>query len=348
MNEKNIIDICDSHNSETEITKAKQLLFDTAKTTKRNVLRKQEGKTRRALQDIITVFKETDPSDVPIFVARDLCRLPPVNFDHIDVTRLLKDIVALQQEITLIKSNYTPMETTKDIQRQLNMSLGKKGNDTSLFTSPCASVQLPPPEPTVLEQNTPHRGFRTDTLEFHSPSADISGPMGFIQTDTTSGNNHTTDKNTTFAAIANIPKPIKTDTAQQIDADGFITVTRRKIKQKPKRNIHGTSKIVSKLKVATPMINIYLSGFDKSVTTADISDYIKETGESCEKIELLPEREGIPNNAFNLTVAKDKFSKFVNSELWPPGITVGKYKPYAYNAYKRTPPTQITPAQNGQ
>ncbi|PZC72878.1 hypothetical protein B5X24_HaOG210403 [Helicoverpa armigera] len=58
--------------------------------------RRRDG-TQKSVQDIITLFKETDPDDVPEFVAKDLHKLPPVTFDHVDVTRLLKDITLLKQ-----------------------------------------------------------------------------------------------------------------------------------------------------------------------------------------------------------------------------------------------------------
>lgn len=48
-------------------------------------------------------MKVCDPEEIPVFVARELHKLPPVNFDHVDVTRLLKDIVKLQQDVALIK-----------------------------------------------------------------------------------------------------------------------------------------------------------------------------------------------------------------------------------------------------
>lgn len=51
------------------------------------------------MEDIIELLKGMDPEQVPIFVARDLQNYPPVNFDHVDVTRLLKEILVLQKEV---------------------------------------------------------------------------------------------------------------------------------------------------------------------------------------------------------------------------------------------------------
>lgn len=61
---------------------------------------------------MINLIKETDPESLPIFVARDLQKLPPVTFDHVDVTRLLKDIIIIQKELRDIQ-NKCESETEK-------------------------------------------------------------------------------------------------------------------------------------------------------------------------------------------------------------------------------------------
>lgn len=110
MDEVSISRICISAFSECEITNAKDLLFESVPTTLIRKVRKRNGKSLRNLDDIICVFKEADPNEIPIFVARELHKLPPVLFDHVDVTRLLKDIVKLQRDVKDIKEQYAPKE----------------------------------------------------------------------------------------------------------------------------------------------------------------------------------------------------------------------------------------------
>lgn len=93
-----------------EISTAKSLLFESVKTTRRNVSRKREGKLQRELEDIILLVKEVDPEQLPVFVARDLHKLPPVTFDHLDATRLLRDLIAMKNEIETIKDTYVPVD----------------------------------------------------------------------------------------------------------------------------------------------------------------------------------------------------------------------------------------------
>ncbi|CAH0402326.1 unnamed protein product [Chilo suppressalis] len=59
----------------------------------------------RVIKNIIFVplgshpSKGLDPDDVPTFVAKELHKLPPVTFDHVDVTRSLKDINFLKANL---------------------------------------------------------------------------------------------------------------------------------------------------------------------------------------------------------------------------------------------------------
>lgn len=111
MDTQSLVRICVTAFTSEDIEKAKLLLFDAIHTTPiAYKKRKQEGKNKRDMVDIINVFKQTDPEFIPTFVARDLCKLPPVTSDHVDVPRLLKDIMLLKEELSGIKENYLTKE----------------------------------------------------------------------------------------------------------------------------------------------------------------------------------------------------------------------------------------------
>ncbi|PZC81932.1 hypothetical protein B5X24_HaOG211718 [Helicoverpa armigera] len=105
MDEISFVPICESapNFKEADITTAKTILFEAANC--RSTI-KGDGKNKRLLQDIIKVLKETEPASLPTFVAKDLHRLPPVTFDYVDVTSLLKDILVLKQNIHCIQTDY--------------------------------------------------------------------------------------------------------------------------------------------------------------------------------------------------------------------------------------------------
>lgn len=79
--------------------KISKVLKRFSSTSTKLTTRKGDGKTERELDDIISLYKECDPEELPIFVAKELHKLPPLSFDHVDVTRLLKDIVIIQNDL---------------------------------------------------------------------------------------------------------------------------------------------------------------------------------------------------------------------------------------------------------
>lgn len=81
--------------------------------------RRKDGKKQRNLEDIICVFKVTEPDLIPIFVARDLQKLPPVTFDHVDVTKLLKDLIIMRNDINNIKESYATVNQLDELRMDL-------------------------------------------------------------------------------------------------------------------------------------------------------------------------------------------------------------------------------------
>lgn len=103
--EESIHQLCTTTFSEEDIAKAKVLLFESVSCAKKMPLRKKQGKKRmsRDLDDIIGLMKGTDPSKFPIFCARNLDRIPPVTYDHVDATRFIKEILAVKNRLTVLE-----------------------------------------------------------------------------------------------------------------------------------------------------------------------------------------------------------------------------------------------------
>ncbi|VVC86293.1 unnamed protein product [Leptidea sinapis] len=83
VDNESLIKICASAFAQEDIGEAKKLLFISTKTN-----------------------QTIDPEQIPMFVAYDLHKLPPVCFDHVDVTKFLKDLLVLQSGVNAIKSDY--------------------------------------------------------------------------------------------------------------------------------------------------------------------------------------------------------------------------------------------------
>lgn len=109
MDNGSLLNICSTGFTEEEVNQAKILLFDSLHCIDKCISRRK-NKIERDIDDIIVLMKNTNTDKIPIFVAKDLHKLPPVNFENVDVTRLLKDIVSLKSEIREIKDKYATTE----------------------------------------------------------------------------------------------------------------------------------------------------------------------------------------------------------------------------------------------
>ncbi|KOB52229.1 Mutant cadherin [Operophtera brumata] len=145
MDNESLIRVCVTGFTEDDILDAKALLFAAVVTGIRKIKRKKEGKLQRDLEDIISVFKETDPEKIPIFVARDLYKLPPVCFDSVDVTHLLKKLLVLQEEVKTIKATYV----TKDMLLSDQLNGVPQCTTQSVTESNLQFVDTPSPPPST-------------------------------------------------------------------------------------------------------------------------------------------------------------------------------------------------------
>ncbi|XP_026738663.1 uncharacterized protein LOC113501674 [Trichoplusia ni] len=130
IDEITLMRICTTSFSSEEIQKSKSLLFDSLSTDVRKISRKRKGKEVRDLEDIISLFKVTDPDAIPIFVARQLEKLPPITFDHLDCTKLLKDLLLVKEEIEQVKTTYASVKQLEDLRNEV---IGLK-NDRIMYT----------------------------------------------------------------------------------------------------------------------------------------------------------------------------------------------------------------------
>lgn len=118
IDNESLVRICLSVYSSKQIAKSKSLLFESLPCDVRKIVRKGDGKEDRDLTDIISTMKYTDSEMMPVFVARNLDLLPPVTFDHLDVSKLLKDLVLVQEEIKDIKASYATTHQLEDMRKE--------------------------------------------------------------------------------------------------------------------------------------------------------------------------------------------------------------------------------------
>ncbi|CAH0731037.1 unnamed protein product, partial [Brenthis ino] len=93
---------------------------------------------------------------VPVFVARELHKLPPVTFDHLDATRLLKDLLILQREINHIKENYVTKDEFVSMKNHTKSfeKLSSNITDSQVATQALANKSIELFPSLSLEQNS--------------------------------------------------------------------------------------------------------------------------------------------------------------------------------------------------
>ncbi|XP_063392561.1 uncharacterized protein LOC134678047 [Cydia fagiglandana] len=188
MDNESIIRICATAFTPEEIVNAKSLLFESVTVNKRKISRRNQGKSQRDLEDIITLFKETDSELIPTFVAKDLHKLPPVTFDHIDVTRLLKDLLIMQSDLKTIKESYVTSSQLEEVKnsfyegRYASLTSGQNVNKkrgafmlNDMDSGPIGLIQCGDSVSGVEASSPPaHQQFRELSAEKHMSSHSLA------------------------------------------------------------------------------------------------------------------------------------------------------------------------------
>ncbi|KAF9808552.1 hypothetical protein SFRURICE_002012 [Spodoptera frugiperda] len=119
IDEETLVRICTTSFSSEEIKSAKSLLLESIPSGRIKINRKNKGKEERDLVDMMSLFKSTEPDIIPIFVDRELEKLPPILFDHLDCTKLLKDLLKVQCELETLKNNCVTKEQLSECKAEL-------------------------------------------------------------------------------------------------------------------------------------------------------------------------------------------------------------------------------------
>ncbi|KAH9638534.1 hypothetical protein HF086_006476 [Spodoptera exigua] len=349
MDNESLIRICVSAFSVEEIDEAKILLCSTTTIGKRLKSRRKDKK-QKDLEDMIAVFKTIDPDKLPVFVAYDLHKLPPVCFDHVDVTKILKDLLILRAELNDIKENFV---TKNDLQVALkennviqsssnqlqnpifHSNVNKiRGGGYNLNSGPFGL------SPQILPQHS--QLIDSDSRSLTQPISDDDGPkyrslvhshahLQTIEESAISPINSTllektddmnrnliqsTQCNKTVAEVL-----VQGEWPKNCTKDGWTLVQNKK----PKNRFEGNTGTASpnanfKFRAADSKIPLFITNVDKETTEKDICDYIQNKTQEIVQLQKINMKSERPYNAFKLFVSKYKLNKFLDDKIWPEGI----------------------------
>lgn len=334
MDELTLIQICCSNFGEDEILQAKTILGEA---TNSRSMRKGDGKNKRLLQDIIKTLKETEPTSLPTFVARDLNRLPPVYFDYVDVSSLLKSILMLKQDVHRIQCDYIKSSELTKVQLEL------EDIKTNLL-SKSSVIELT--NDLFLKTTGNHSSPALPVLPAAPPSPATPAPRLAPVQVRDSGRDHSNTEKTFAEAVQHknfksnpvhrTKSPKVTDLGQSgilrdtDNDDSFTTVVSKRHKHKPERknrNQQGKAVLTSnKIKIVPKLSYIYASRFDTHTSEKDICEFITDGGHTAVKVEKLSQFKETSFSSFKITIEQEQESTFLDAEFWPRGVLYRRYK----------------------
>lgn len=311
LDELSIVQICTSNFTDCEIEAGKSTLLKSLPTGSRNVVRKGEDKNKKNVKDIIKLLKENDQSLQPIFVAKDLNRLPPVTKDSIDVTRLLRDLAGMKSELQNVEVASMQSKISSDLS-SLRSSIIKLDNGITRSNKTQQSDTVS--ETNISSNKTPRRQLInecTDKINARAPET--------AQSRSRSGRPTHTPSYRDIVLPTTRPQPTSSPTTNTNKVEDSFTLVSNK-KRKLKRNMSGTAKGITKIQVAEMPAAVYISRLKKTTSIDDIKGHIQEMGEVCNDVLLLAQQRLTEFNSYKVIIPKSKLHTFLSSDFWPEGV----------------------------
>lgn len=334
MDEVSAIQICVTNFSEDDIAASKLLLFRILNKSDQMTTRRREG-TKKSVQDIITLLKETDPDQLPTFVVRDLNKLPPVSFDHVDVTSLLKDIVLLkarladverkleasQQQVTEVRAELVDLRNTVCLSgsparvNNVNMRRGA-GRNNSLCMS-FASAVLSSPTPI---------GESADCADL-APRSSCPAPMASTS-DAERITPPTKSLMTASSPAAPAAKREPDKAKNRADLDGFVKVQRKKHRKPTNKNCCGKAPVEpqTRVRAAKPNTPVYISRLHYTTRADDIAEYVRQKLKYEPRVQLLESRRNVNFKAFVVRIPTCYLHLVLDENFWPQDVVFRRFR----------------------
>ncbi|KAI5637532.1 hypothetical protein NE865_09819 [Phthorimaea operculella] len=317
--------ICLTSYSDVDIYTAMAHLNETAEPKHvRLTMRNKEGSGKKNIRDIFRVFQNEDPDDVPTYVARDLNKLPPVTFDHVDVTTLLKDIVLLKSDVKELKEKWDTAEhVSAELRREL---VALRGQNAASATPLAACVNMQRGVAVQLEtapvsdSTRPATKQQPDKLRVSDPAADRKSdnntlppppprPEPALHPDAApfvpGRQKKVPPQKTRRPRRKRQPAPPVTQNGKQkaspaakednvasqaiVDEEGYTLAESRKRRLRRNRNKRGTVSAAStSLKAAEPITLLYVSRLDCNTTPEDILQHVNNMCQLRQDLPAIP------------------------------------------------------------
>lgn len=342
LDELSIVQICVTSFKDTEIDESKTVLANALPdSNSRTIKRKGDDKSKKNIKDIIKLFKENEPSLQPIFVARNLNKLPPVTFDHVDVSRLLKDISSIKSELQTIRNDAASISELNTLQSTISSNLsGLRSSITKLDSDLKKSNKVQQVNKEIDKgpelSTTPKRQINNECTDNRLSHA----PVASMHSRSRSGETSRTQPQYVSQAVVNTPsyrdiivRPQQIQaTTNRIDPnnkdENDFTLVSYKKRKTGNANRCGTAKMISKIQVADLSSAVYISRLSKSTSIDDIKDHILNMKETCTDVHVLTQQRETEFNSYKVIIPKSKLNTFLSNEFWPEGVRYRIFREY--------------------
>ncbi|CAH0402151.1 unnamed protein product [Chilo suppressalis] len=348
--EVSILQICKSNFKEDEVCSGKALLFRFVGKADKMPSRRRDG-TEKSVQDIITLLKETDPDDVPTFVAKELHKLPPVTFDRVDVTRLLKDINFLKATLADVvnkledaNNNIGELRAQVDLlsnnacasrsPEASNVNTRRGAQNASVGSIESAPASASPAAATASDASRLAAAARpsvtpeTSRACTSTPQRAYAAAAASRPVDAVPNCERRSKQQTEKSSKLSIQRATPAASQKRIsDEKGFIKVERKK--RKPiRRNLCGAAPTGPNhlLRPAIPPTPLYVSRLHYSTKEEEIVEYLRIKTNFSLRVARLESRHNVNFNSFVVRVPTEHQATFMKEDFWPKGVVFRRFR----------------------
>lgn len=289
---------------------------------------------------------------MPTFVAKDLNKLPPVTFDHVDVTSLLKDIVFLKASLADAQRKLDASQiTVADLRSELN-ELRKSATVTGSPATGASNVNMrrgaclevsgasfasavlspsPRSPPNAEPAQCAPRAPRCPAPVPVGPPRTAARPLDQLLDSAASTKHQGVRRDYASVAGSSVGatrKPILVKGTDQADDDGFVTVQRKKRRQRTNKNRCGTAPAESNIKIraAKPNTPVYISRLHYTTKAEDIVEYVRQKLKYAPRVQLLESRHNANFKAFVVRVPTCFLHLVLDENFWPQGVVFRRFR----------------------
>ncbi|XP_013184558.2 uncharacterized protein LOC106130292 [Amyelois transitella] len=353
--EETLVRICTGTFSSEDIQTSHSLLFESVPSNLRKIARKGKGKEDRLIYDMLHFLKVTEPDMLPVFVARDLEKLPPITLDHLDVCKLMKDMAVLQAEIKQMQTSYVTVEQLESMRKEFssktisppfstaktNMKRGAYRDSgpigLSLFED--SIVNDDDDNPSCSNDYSLHyRSINTKQLEGSScaprdTKESAVKPLSIRNEELNDDDSHAQHSSIELPSEQLTGDRVlltKNETYAQVAANKNKEWTVEKKKKKSKNRVEGKSGTVvvetgEMFRAAERKVPVFITNVHKDTCPSDIVRYVSKMTQETITLEKISIKRQCDYNAYKFFVPRNKLSLFLNEKIWPEGIIFRRF-----------------------